>query len=207
MIVISFVLVIVAAVALVIGLFQDTLAPIWTAIASSVVAMIFLGVGVVQRRTGQVRSEETGYGPGAPAGQQQRTAAPRAEEEREEAPVGPGRGPAGGGSPFAPPEPAAPERPPAGAGRSGSTAARSPTTPLRKATTRRAAPAAAGEATTGPAARAALSRVKGLGPAKQQALLDRFGSLEAIRAASVEELTAVKGVGERIAREIHGELS
>ncbi|MGH3443002.1 MAG: hypothetical protein ACRDUY_13360, partial [Nitriliruptorales bacterium] len=68
MVVLSFLLVIVAAVTLLIGLFQDTLAWIWTSIASCVVAMIFLGIGVLQRRGRQPEAlGEATYGPGAAA--------------------------------------------------------------------------------------------------------------------------------------------
>ncbi len=51
-----------------------------------------------------------------------------------------------------------------------------------------------------------LAGVRGLGPAKQSALLDTFGSLEAIRGASVEELAAVKGVGPALATAIREHL-
>lgn len=47
-----------------------------------------------------------------------------------------------------------------------------------------------------------LSDVKGLGPAKQQALLERFGSAAAVRSASVDDLTAVKGIGPKLAQDI-----
>ncbi|HWB73042.1 MAG TPA: helix-hairpin-helix domain-containing protein [Egibacteraceae bacterium] len=51
-------------------------------------------------------------------------------------------------------------------------------------------------------AQEALSQVKGVGPAKQQAVLQRFQSLEEIKAASVEDLAEVKGVGPALATEI-----
>lgn len=60
----------------------------------------------------------------------------------------------------------------------------------------------AAQASTGEAAREVLSEVKGVGPAKQEALLERFPSVEALRAASVGELAEVKGVGVAIAAEI-----
>ncbi|MBW3661506.1 MAG: hypothetical protein KY469_00275 [Actinobacteria bacterium] len=47
-----------------------------------------------------------------------------------------------------------------------------------------------------------LGDVKGLGPAKRQALMDRFDSVEAVRSASVEELAAVKGIGPKLAQDI-----
>lgn len=52
------------------------------------------------------------------------------------------------------------------------------------------------------AARAELAKIRGLGPAKQEALLREFGSIEAIRAASIEQLTSIRGIGETTAREI-----
>ena len=43
--------------------------------------------------------------------------------------------------------------------------------------------------------RSRLGEIPGVGPAREQTLLTRFGSLEAVRTASLEELTATKGVG------------
>lgn len=68
MVVISFLLVIVAAVTLVVGLFQDGIQWIWASIASCVLAMIFLGIGVLQRRSAPVAAgedDEGEYAPGA----------------------------------------------------------------------------------------------------------------------------------------------
>ncbi|MDP8970411.1 MAG: helix-hairpin-helix domain-containing protein [Actinomycetota bacterium] len=62
--------------------------------------------------------------------------------------------------------------------------------------------AQAARAATGESAREVLSEVKGVGPAKQDALLERFPSIEALKAASVSELAEVKGVGVAIAAEI-----
>ncbi|HEX2026380.1 MAG TPA: helix-hairpin-helix domain-containing protein [Nitriliruptorales bacterium] len=292
MIVISFVLVIVAAATLVIGLFQDTLTFIWISIVSCVVAMVFLGIGVLQRRTGRVRAlpQETGR-PGMPAAPpritepepsrvdvswratarsdldetpwrsvtgahrpvagrgepQQEPAAPRAprpaptapraprpaptppaaprvervpaaevtrEEVTEEAPV----------APTAPvtsepsPEPVAAEAPAVAVAKRATrkapaakrstkkaarkTAKRAVKKAAKKTAKRVTAKKATEKRTTGVAARRELNKVRGLGPAKQRALLDAFGSLEAIRAASVQELTQVRGVGEATAREI-----
>ena len=39
-----------------------------------------------------------------------------------------------------------------------------------------------------------LDAIKGIGPARRKALLKHFGSLEAIRQASLEELAAVPGM-------------
>jgi len=51
-----------------------------------------------------------------------------------------------------------------------------------------------------------LDAIKGLGEDKKFALLKHFGSVANIRAASKEELMAVKGIGERLAEEVLGEL-
>lgn len=51
-----------------------------------------------------------------------------------------------------------------------------------------------------------LGRIEGVGPARQAALLDRFGSLEALRAATAEELASVEGIGDRTAHRIVASL-
>ena len=45
----------------------------------------------------------------------------------------------------------------------------------------------------------ALDGVPGLGESKRKALLNQFGSVKSIRAASIEELTAAKGIGPALA--------
>ncbi|MEQ4520616.1 excinuclease ABC subunit UvrC [Pseudarthrobacter sp. B907] len=45
----------------------------------------------------------------------------------------------------------------------------------------------------------ALDGVPGLGDSKRKALLNQFGSVKSIRAASIEELTAAKGIGPALA--------
>ncbi len=55
--------------------------------------------------------------------------------------------------------------------------------------------------------RSVLDGVPGLGPARQGALLRRFGSVARMRAASVEELAEVPGVGPATARAILGALA
>ena len=45
----------------------------------------------------------------------------------------------------------------------------------------------------------ALDDVPGLGPARSRALLKHFGSLKRLRAASVEEIATVPGMGRRTA--------
>jgi len=55
--------------------------------------------------------------------------------------------------------------------------------------------------------RSRLSEVPGVGPAREQELLRRFGSLEAVRDATLEELAETDGIGERMARRIHEDLA
>jgi len=52
-----------------------------------------------------------------------------------------------------------------------------------------------------------LDTVPGLGEKRRQDLLKHFGSLKKIRAASVEELQAVSGIGPKLAQTIHDSLS
>ncbi|MCW4464593.1 excinuclease ABC subunit UvrC [Glutamicibacter sp. MNS18] len=51
-----------------------------------------------------------------------------------------------------------------------------------------------------------LDKIPGLGKAKQEALRKHFGSMKKIRAASLDELMQVKGVGEKLARTIKDSL-
>jgi excinuclease ABC subunit C len=52
----------------------------------------------------------------------------------------------------------------------------------------------------------ALDNIKGVGPSTKKALIQHFGSVKAIKAASVEALSAVKGVGPKLAEAIHAAL-
>ena len=52
-----------------------------------------------------------------------------------------------------------------------------------------------------------LDGVRGVGPARKQALLKHFGSPDRLIAASREELEAVPGVPGKLAREIHRQLN
>ncbi len=52
-----------------------------------------------------------------------------------------------------------------------------------------------------------LDSVPGVGPRRRQLLLRRFGSLEALREASVEELTAIPGISREVAESIRSHLS
>ncbi len=51
-----------------------------------------------------------------------------------------------------------------------------------------------------------LEAIPGIGPARRRALLRRFGSLDAIRAASVEEIAALPGIGPELAALVKDEL-
>jgi len=53
----------------------------------------------------------------------------------------------------------------------------------------------------------ALDDVPGLGPARRKALLKQFGSVRKLRAASIEEIATVPGIGTRLAATISGVLA
>ena len=55
--------------------------------------------------------------------------------------------------------------------------------------------------------RSVLDEIPGLGPARQAALLKELGSVKRIRAASVEDIAAVKGIGPALAGTIHEHLN
>jgi len=55
--------------------------------------------------------------------------------------------------------------------------------------------------------KSALDEIPGIGPAKRALLLNKFGSVEAIKKAAVEDLAALKGINEKLAREILQELN
>ena len=52
-----------------------------------------------------------------------------------------------------------------------------------------------------------LDGVPGLGPARQAALLRHFGSVKRLRAASVEEIASVQGMGDRTAAAVVAALA
>jgi excinuclease ABC subunit C len=54
--------------------------------------------------------------------------------------------------------------------------------------------------------RSELEDIPGIGPSLRRALLRHFGSLQAIRGASISELSQVKGIGSDIAQRIHGHM-
>jgi basic amino acid/polyamine antiporter, APA family len=116
----------------------------------------------------------------------------------------PAAAPANGPRPAAAPEPArtAPEaapRPPE---------PRPAAAPEPRPTPGAEAPPAA-EAVPDPATNGdgALESITGLGPAKTEELLNHFGSVERIRAATPDELMEVPGIGELLARAINRELA
>jgi len=47
-----------------------------------------------------------------------------------------------------------------------------------------------------------LEEIPGIGPKRRQALLKHFGSVEAIRRASLEELATVEGMNKPVARKV-----
>ena len=51
-----------------------------------------------------------------------------------------------------------------------------------------------------------LEAIEGIGPAKRKALLQAFGSVEAIQAADIQALAQVKGIGPRLAQRIKAGL-
>jgi excinuclease ABC subunit C len=50
--------------------------------------------------------------------------------------------------------------------------------------------------------RSELSTIPGVGPARQRALLDRFGSMRAVAAATEDEIAALPGFGRAVARKV-----
>jgi excinuclease ABC subunit C len=51
-----------------------------------------------------------------------------------------------------------------------------------------------------------LDSIPGIGPARRRALLMKFGSIEAIRGASVDELRGIAGISTELARSLQAEL-
>ena len=56
------------------------------------------------------------------------------------------------------------------------------------------------------ASRSPLDRIPGIGPTRKKALLRKFGSLQAIRQASAEEIAATPGLTRRVAEQLKAEL-
>jgi len=57
------------------------------------------------------------------------------------------------------------------------------------------------------AVRTRLEDVPGLGPVRRRALLERFGTLDAVASAPADELAEVRGIGPALARRIHETLA
>ena len=95
----------------------------------------------------------------------------------------------------APPEPSRPARPVVRAAAPPDEPVPSSTPRVRPSRRTRPVRPAASEPGDPAAVRRALASVRGLGPARQSALIDQFGTLEAIREASDDELLEVRGVG------------
>lgn len=57
------------------------------------------------------------------------------------------------------------------------------------------------------ATKSALDEIAGLGPQRRQALLRRFGSVKKMRAASVDEIASVSGIGPKLAEAIREGLA
>ena len=51
-----------------------------------------------------------------------------------------------------------------------------------------------------------LDGVPGIGPKRRSALLKHFGSIDAVRAASIEELAAVQGMTRKVAEQLKASL-
>jgi excinuclease ABC subunit C len=51
-----------------------------------------------------------------------------------------------------------------------------------------------------------LDEIEGIGPKRRRALLTKYGSLNAIRQASIEELASVPGMNRRVAEELKAQL-
>ena len=51
-----------------------------------------------------------------------------------------------------------------------------------------------------------LDEVEGIGPRRKKDIMKRFGSMKRLREASVEEIAAVKGVSEDVARALYDTL-
>lgn len=55
-------------------------------------------------------------------------------------------------------------------------------------------------------AKSSLDEIKGIGPKKKQELLKKFGSVEGIKKAKIEELLEIKGINIDLAQEIKKQL-
>jgi predicted flap endonuclease-1-like 5' DNA nuclease len=213
-ILLSLVLVIVAAVALVLGLFQDGLVLIYVSMATTLAAMLVLAVASVLRRRQEAAAGSADHAPvaapsnaavarppvsplgrtgGAP--EEQRDAGDQTDDRAFRRPAEQAHADSGATA-----EPVV-QSDDAG---TGSTAV---DRPVRKRAVVKRPPAATPQAPAGSGrTEADLTTVRGLGPAKRERLLERFGSVDAIAAATVDDLTEVPGIGVGTARAIKDAL-
>ncbi|MDX1657247.1 MAG: helix-hairpin-helix domain-containing protein [Nitriliruptorales bacterium] len=260
MIVLSLILVIAAAVLLIAGFFQTGLELIYASIAACVLAMIFLGIGVLQRRRARPASQRSGYGPGTggaapvrPSGSSRPTSrgeggsgdvsavrpsgdsdvvvkktsaadAPKKTAVKKVAskPAAETAEPAAAAGADEPAETEADAPPPKKVAKKKTAAKKTTKKTTKKATKKKAAKKTKKKAakktkkkaakkktakkTTGAEARKQLAGIKGIGPAKQDALLEKFDSIEAMKDASIDELSEVPGIGEATAKTIKSGL-
>lgn len=216
MIFVSLILVIVAAVTLVLGIFADGLGLVYVSIGACLGAMAVLGVGGLLRRRSSSAPPPAGYADDRTASSAA-SRPPVVPAPDDEAAAAEHDGPAAR-PPVARPAAkkaavrkiAAEQTGTAETAETTETAVERPA--AKKATVRTTAvgQAAATEVTsaevTSPPG-GSLTDVKGLGPAKRNALLSRFGDEAAIATASLDELISVPGIGERLARSIQATLS
>lgn len=240
MIVLSLILVIIAAVTLLAGFFSEGLTLIWVSIGACVLSIATLALGVMQRRrTTPEPTPPSAYGPGAagpkPAPAQLATVGASSEPQTEVIAKTSARAAAErradveAASATGADEIVAPTRASASAAKKSTrkgaakkstkkTARKTAKKTTKKATggaakktakrtTKKATKKATSRGTTGAAARTVLSGIKGVGPAKQDALLKKFKSLEAIRDASIEEIASLDGVGPTAAKTIKNALA
>lgn len=189
----SLVLVIAAIVLLVVGWFQDGLSLIYLSIGACLLAMLLLGASVMLRRRNAPPPASRPTAPASampPAGEtastspSRRTAVVR-RSALDDAGTGADADADDSGESVAVADPADDEVDDESEGAAATVAepdeAEDPVDPL--------------------------ADIRGLGPNRRAALLDRFGSVEAIRDAEVSELTAVPGVSPGLARAIKNHLA
>ena len=187
----SLVLVVVAAVLLVVGWLQDGLAFVYLSIGACLLAMLLLGASVLVRRRG---SGATPVGAAAPVTTPGRASTPvpaaSTDADTVDASETADRGHPGrtGRAAVVRAQP-----------RDEPTTQPAPATPLD--TTPSATTAAAAAADDDP-----LDGVRGLGPSRRQALLEQFGSIDGIRAASEADLAAVPGLTPELAKAVKQHL-
>jgi hypothetical protein len=232
---VSLILVIVAAVTLVLGIFADGLGLVYVSIGTCLGAMAVLGVGGLLHRRASAAAQPAGYADDRTAGST--AARPVAASSETVAAASPAETvavdpvPAGTDAHRTEDEPAmADPAEPADTADPAGPAARPPVerpaarkTAVRKVVAAEEAPAERSVAKKAAVARVpveqatttaatptptgSLTDVKGLGPAKRNALLSRFGDEAAVATASLDELTSVPGIGPGLARSIRATLS